>query len=48
MTLVKKVIIPEDDLEWILEALSEGYTKKQLARQYGVSVYKLNKFIEGK
>lgn len=37
----------EAELEWITEALGEGYTKKQLAKQYGCSVPTLNKFLRG-
>lgn len=35
------------ELEWITEAIGEGYTKKQLAKQYGCSVPTLNKFLKG-
>lgn len=37
----------DTELEWITEALGEGYTKKQLAKQYGVSIKTLNKFMRG-
>lgn len=37
----------EAELEWIVEALGEGYTKKQLAKKYGISVSTLNKFLRG-
>lgn len=39
--------LTEDEDEWIVEALGEGYTKKQLAKIYGVSVPTLNKFLRG-
>jgi DNA-binding NarL/FixJ family response regulator len=39
---VKKYLLTESDIEWILEALSEGYSKKQLAKQYKISVRQLN------
>lgn len=38
----------EAEIEWITEAISEGYTKKALAEKYGVSVKTLNKFLKGK
>lgn len=37
----------EAELEWITEAIGEGYTKKQLAKQYNCSVPTLNKFLRG-
>lgn len=51
-TKIKKLSELTDDeaqaeLEWITEALGEGYTKKQLAKQYGCSVPTLNKFLRG-
>lgn len=35
----------EAEIEWILEAKAEGYTWKQLAHKYGVSIKTLKKFI---
>lgn len=34
-------------VEWMLEALCEGYTKKQLAKKEGMSLYKFNKKLKG-
>lgn len=38
----------EIELEWITEALAEGYSKKQLAKIYNCSVTTLNKFLSNK
>lgn len=37
----------EAEIEWILEAKAEGYTWKQLASKYRVSVPTLKKFLKG-
>jgi len=42
-----RVELSEADLEWVTEAIGEGYTKKQLAKQYGVSVPTLNRLLKG-
>lgn len=34
------------DLEWITEALGEGYTRKHLAKMAGLSLYKFNKLTK--
>lgn len=34
----------ESEIEWILEAKAEGYTWKQLAKIYNVSITTLKKF----
>mgnify|MGYP001609350589 CR=1 FL=1 len=49
METEKKIIreLSDEEEEWIVEALGEGYTKKQLAKMYGVSVPTLNKFLRG-
>jgi len=43
----KKYLLDESDLEWIVEALNEGYSKKQLAKQYKISVRQLNAELKG-
>lgn len=35
----------EGEIEWILEAKAEGYTWKQLAAKYKVSIKTLKKFV---
>jgi DNA-binding NarL/FixJ family response regulator len=35
----------ESEIEWILEAKAEGYTWKQLAAKYGVSIKTIKKFV---
>lgn len=43
----KQYLLDESDLEWIVEALNEGYSKKQLAKKYKISVRQLNAELKG-
>lgn len=41
----RRYFFDEAELEWITEAMAEGYTKKFLAKKYGMSLYRFNKAI---
>lgn len=39
--------LKNSDLELIVEAINEGYTKKELAKKYDINMSTINKFIKG-